>query len=151
MNTPLANMKQPMQTAPSFALPQMPRHEAFTEKDTATALLHAEDKKRMQDEAMREERSMKGFLKVFTCPKCKKRLKPAVAGGEAQYGECPYCKGQVYPESKSLYVGKHQPITNRYSGADNESFQAGAKVDGLQTTRRINSRQLPRGAVAVQR
>jgi len=128
-NTPLHNATPPQESP--FLPPPMPQHDRHEGKDYADAVLSAEEKKRLQDNANRDMRAMKGFIRVFTCPKCNKRLQPKIVGGEVQYGTCPYCQLGVYPDSRSMYTGVNKThLTNRYVRPDEAAFKQGATDPG---------------------
>lgn len=129
--------------APTMTM-EVPKHGIHTERDSADDILAVEEKKHKQDLAEQSIQAMKGFITVYTCPNCRKRINPARSGGHPTSGICPHCNALAQPRERQHYVGDpaHKNLSDRYMKTDNALFKEGAKNIGVSgVNRRFNVRQ----------
>lgn len=131
-------LQRPELPAPTTMIVEdVPEHGKHTIPDAGDSVLANDEKKRMQEEHHRTARTMKGFVAIFTCPRCRKRVEPRVVGGEVSAGKCPYCASVVQPDSRSVYTGAGVKVEDARAVKDHKAFRAGFTQAGCQIARKV--------------
>jgi hypothetical protein len=125
-------MDEVMGQPTEIPMPAVPEHGKFEHTDLASPLVAKEDREREAQDIENEQRKMKGFINVTRCTRCHRRIQPNPQNG---YAKCPYCKQEMYPDSKVVYAGTHSPArTDRYAGIVDGSLKTGFDTPSKRTT-----------------